>query len=128
MCTGKFYDYIVQNSEVKKGSVKELVYRVLFGHNRSNSKADLVFKSLFPTIHHFIKLYKQEFGNYKVLAHQLQRAESDLIYNKIVKKIMSSQPEIKIITIHDSLIFASRWRSVVERIFYAELSSELDLN
>lgn len=128
VCTGKFYDYILQNSNVVKGAVKEVVYKVLFGHNRSNSKADLVFKGLFPTVYHFIKLYKREFGSYKILAHQLQRAESSLIYNKIVKKIMTTRPEIKIITIHDSLIFASKWRSIVESIFQDQLISELDLN
>ena len=46
--------------------VKEYTYKVLFGRNGTNSKADKIFSSLFPTIHHFIKLYKKENDDYKV--------------------------------------------------------------
>ena len=111
-----------------KSEIKELTYKVLFGRNRNNSKADIVFSQLFPTIHHFIKLYKKEFGNYKILAHDLQRAESSLIYNKIIKKLMLIHPEIKIITVHDSIIFPKRYKNEVESIFNWELSNHFDLN
>ena len=108
-----------------KGAVKEMTYKVLFGHNRVNSKSDKIFSSIFPTIHHFIKLYKKEWSNHKILAHDLQRAESNLIYNKIIKKIMLLNPEIKIITVHDSLVFPKKYRDIVQSIFDYELSAEL---
>lgn len=125
---GNFYQYLMQlTGEKDRKNVKELTYKVLFGHNRSNSKSDLVFTSAFPTIHTFIKLYKKEFGNHKVLAHELQRTESNLIYNKIIKKIMLIYPDIKMVTVHDSIIFPKRFRSEVESIFYYELNQEFNL-
>ena len=113
--------------EKDKKKIKELTYKVLFGRNVSNSKADKVFSGVFPTIHNFIKLYKREHGSYKVLSHDLQRAESNLVYNKIVKKIMLLHPDIKIITVHDSLVFPDKFRDIVNDIFNYELNSEFNL-
>lgn len=125
---GTFYQYLMQMTGIKqKSEVKELTYKVLFGRNRSNSKSDKIFSQLFPTIYHFIKLYKKEWGSYKVLAHHLQREESKLIYNKVIKKIMILHPDIKIITVHDSIIFPVKFRTEVESIFNWELSQEFDL-
>lgn len=126
--TGNFYQYLMQISgEKDRNLVKEMTYKVLFGHNKSNSKSDKIFQNIFPTIYNFIKLYKKEFGNHKVLAHELQRQESNLIYNRIIKKIMLIYPDIKIITVHDSLIFPSKWRKEVSDIFTLELENELIL-
>lgn len=125
---GNFYQYLMQVTGQKdRKLVKEFTYKVLFGRNASNSKADKAFSNIFPTIHHFIKLYKREYGNYKVLAHDLQRAESNLVYNKIINKIMILHPEIKIVTVHDSIIFAKKYRDVVTAIFDYEISQEFSL-
>lgn len=126
--SGNFYQYLIQMTGIKdKKQVKELTYKVLFGHNRINSKPDKTFSSLFPTIHHFIKLYKKEWGNHKILAHDLQRAESNLIYNKIVQKVMIIYPDVKLITVHDSLIFPKKWKSEITSIFEYELSQQFNL-
>ena len=125
---GNFYQYLMQLSGIKeKSKVKELTYKVLFGRNRYNSKSDIFFSQLFPTIYHFIKLYKKEFGSHKVLAHYLQRAESDFVYNKVIKKLMLLYPDLKIVTVHDSIIFTKKYRSEVQTIFDWELSQEFDL-
>lgn len=125
---GNFYQYLMQiTGNDQKKSVKELTYKVLFGHNRSNSKPDIIFSSVFPTIHNFIKLYKKEWSNHKVLAHDLQRAESNLIYNKIIKKIMLLHPHIKLITVHDSIVFPKKYKTEVESIFDYELFNEFNL-
>lgn len=126
--SGNFYQYLMQvTGEKDRKVIKEMTYKVLFGHNRSNSKVDIIFCSNFPTIHNFIKLYKKEFRSHKVLAHDLQRAESNLIYNKIIKKIMLIFPDIKIVTVHDSLIFSKKWKNEIEQIFNNELDLELNL-
>ena len=126
--TGKFYQYLMQvTGEKQRGLIKEMTYKVLFGRNRSNSKPDMIFSNVFPTIYNFIKLYKKEFNNHKILAHDLQRAESNLIYNKIINKIMLIYPEIKIITVHDSIVFAKAHREKIQKIFDYELSNEFDL-
>jgi hypothetical protein len=125
---GYYYQYVMeQTGEEDKRKVKEMTYKVLFGRNVANSKADKFFKTLFPTIHNFIKLYKKEHGDYKILAYDLQKAESNLIFNKMIKTIMNIYPEIKIITIHDSIVVQKKYRDIVNNIFQSEISKEFNL-
>ena len=125
---GYYYQYVMEKTgEEDKRKVKEMTYKVLFGRNVANSKADKFFKILFPTIHNFIKLYKKEHGDYKILAYDLQKAESNLIFNKMIKNIMILHPEIKIITIHDSIVVQKKYRDIVNNIFQNEISKEFNL-
>ena len=116
---GIYYDWVSDKWGVgNKKQIKELNYKVLFGRNQTNSKADKLFKSTFPTIHNFIKLYKKENNNnYKVLAYALQKAESNLIFNKIIKKVKLKYPHIKIVSIHDSIIIPKKYHNEVNEIF-----------
>lgn len=123
--SGKYYEFMMQQLKITdKKEIKRLTYKVLFGRNASNSRADKYFKQIFPSIHNFIVLYKKEFGDYKVLSHELQKMESKLIFNTIIKKIMILYPHIKIITVHDSIIVAQKFRDEVETIFNSELLNE----
>ena len=125
---GMYYQYIMDYLETNdKVAVKEMTYKVLFGKNASNSKADKIFIKLFPTIHNFIKLYKREYKDYKVLAYDLQKAESNLIFNKIIKEVMNTHPEIKMITIHDSIVIPESYKDLVNAIFYTKLYEEFNL-
>lgn len=125
--SGKYYEYIKQVLNIEERSdVKEMTYKVLFGRNSSNSKADKNFKAIFPTIHRFIQLYKKENGDYKVLAYKLQKMESNLIYNKIIKKIIISNPNIKIITVHDSIVIPTKYKNEVNAIFQTEIIKEFN--
>jgi hypothetical protein len=126
--SGRYYQYIMDNFGIKdKSTVKELTYKVLFGRNGSNSKADKMFSKLFPTIHNFIKLYKKENGDYRVLAYELQKAESNLIFNKIIRQIMTLYPDIKIVTVHDSIIVPISRKDEVNAIFKVKLYEEFGL-
>lgn len=123
--SGNFYQYIMNVTGIKnKTEVKEFTYKVLFGRNSSNSKADKIFSSVFPTIHNFIKMYKRENGDYRVMAYDLQKAESNLIFNKIIKQIISTSPEIKIVTVHDSIIVAKTHKESVWSMFQTKLLEE----
>lgn len=125
---GLYYQYVMDCTGTNdKKLVKEWTYRVLFGRNASNSKADKVFASLFPTIHVFIKLYKKEVGNYRLLSHNLQKAESNLIFNKIVRSVMDRIPSVRMVTVHDSIIVQQRYRDAVESIFEEVISKELGI-
>ncbi len=125
--SGKFYQYLIDNSSyTEKKTVKKFIYKVFFGKN-FNSKADNLFKSLFPTIHQFIKYYKKEKGDYRILAHDLQNLESNLIFNKIVKELMYIYPEIRIITVHDSIICNLKYRKIVENVFNTNLKKEFKI-
>jgi hypothetical protein len=103
-----------------------LTYKVFFGQNRDNSKYDKLFSSLFPTIHNFIKLYKKEHNDYRILAYDLQKAESNLIFNNIIRKVMIFNPDIKIVTVHDSIIIPKKWKKEVSNIFYQEIFDNFD--
>ena len=119
---GNYYQYLVDNLNLTdKNVAKELTYKVLFGRNHMNSKWDKFFQKLFPSIHYFIKLYKKDHNDYKVLAYTLQKMESDLIFKDIIGTIISIEPDVKIITIHDSIIIPSRFRNLVEPIFNSKL-------
>jgi hypothetical protein len=115
---GIYYQYVMDSSGIKdRRIVKEWTYKVLFGRNASNSKADKLFSSLFPTVHNFIKLYKKEKGDYRILSHELQRAESNLIFNKIARTIIERLPHVRMVTVHDSIIVQQRHRNEVQSIF-----------
>jgi hypothetical protein len=127
--SGTYYQYVMnQLGESNKKKVKEMTYKVLFGRNIASSKVDKNFKKLFPTIHQFIKNYKKEHGDYRVLAYDLQKAESDLVFNTVIKKVMQFYPEIKLITIHDSIVIPRKYKEEVNQIFEIELKKEFNIN
>ena len=127
--SGTYYQYVMnQLGEKDKKKVKEMTYKVLFGRNIANSKVDKSFKKLFPTIHQFIKNYKKEHGDYRILAYDLQKAESDLVFNTVIKKVMQFYPEIKLITIHDSIVIPRKYKEEVNQIFEIELKKEFNIN
>lgn len=124
---GKYYEYLMQELKIhERSKVKELTYKVLFGKNAANSKADKLFKNMFPTIHNFIKLYKKEKGDYRSLAYDLQKMESELIFNKIIAKIIDYNSDIRIITIHDSIVVSKKYKDEVNSIFQTELIKHFD--
>lgn len=149
--SAKFYQYIMSKSNIKdKDKVKKLVYTVFFGKNNQYVEYNKVFLNLFPTIFEFIMQFKninksvnakdktvkwiksikpktQSLDDYKKLAHQLQRSESNLIYNIIIKEIMTKHPQIPIITIHDSIMFPKRYKEVVEEIFRRNIKEAFNI-
>jgi hypothetical protein len=125
---GIYYQYVMDaTGNNDRSVVKEMTYRVLFGKNAHSCKADKVFSSLFPTIHNFIKLYKKEKGDYRVLAYELQKAESSLLFNRIVKNVMQQMPDVKMVTVHDSIIVPFRHRDSIEAIFNLRLYEEFGI-
>ena len=125
---GNYYQYLIDNLKLRdKSEAKELTYKVFFGKNHTNSKWDKLFRSLFPTIHHFIKLYKKDHNDYKILAYTLQRMESKLIFGDIVKTIMIVNPNIKILTVHDSIIVQKKHRDIVSSIFNSKIYENFDI-
>ena len=124
---GNYYQYIMNVLGIKsRNDAKELTYKVLFGRNITSSKSDIGFRKVFPTIHNFIKLYKKESGNYKMMAYDLQKAESNLIFNRIIKRVILLHPEIKMITVHDSIVFPKKYKDIVNDIFEKELKNEFN--
>lgn len=94
-----FDDYLVeQNKEYDREPFKETFFReVFFGRKVSG-----YFWDLFPSVANIIAHVKKD--DYRSLAWMMQRAESDLIINKICGRIMEEYPKCFISTIHDSIL------------------------
>ena len=123
---GVFYKHLSKisgNKNVKE--VKKNVFEIFFGHNNQNSTSRL-FSGFFPSIFNFLRVIKRERGDYRWVSHQLQRLESDFIFNKVIKKIYSRDPNIKLFTVHDSIFCRKDRFGFVDSIFISEIKKEFD--
>ena len=119
---GLLYKHLMDKLLIKdKKEAKSLIYNVFFGTNNQRYSHDVAFKKVFPTIYGFIKAYKKVNNSHCTLAHDLQRAESQFIFNEVIREIMDTHPQIKLFTVHDSIIFAKKWKKEVESIFNRRL-------
>jgi len=121
---GIIYDDIVEKIDgiENRDEAKMLVYKVLFGKNGDFKKTSKIFKQLYPNVLQFIQNYKETKGDHKMMSHELQRIESDFIFNNVITKIKIKNPKVRIITVHDSLIFPCKYEKEVSKIFYDELN------
>lgn len=121
--SGLIYDDILNKyKNIKtRDDAKILVYKTLFGKNGKNS----IFKDLYPTVFNFIKKYKEEIGDHKSISHELQKIESEFIFNNVIGKIVTKNPSIKLCTVHDSIIYPCEYKSIVESIFNEEISKTI---
>lgn len=119
---GKFYKYYEDRCDIKgKKKVKKSVYKVLFGKNFEDSD-NLAFKSIFPSIFSFIIKYKEKNNDYKSLAYDLQRSESNLLFNNIVKELILISPDIKLFTVHDSIAYPKKYKKIVNEVFNKKMT------
>lgn len=126
---GRLYQHFIDVYKYKdKSDVKKnLIYKVLFGENGTHKdKANKIFRKAFPTIHDFIKNYKSSKKSYKSLSHALQRIESELIFNKIIKEIMNKDMSISLFTVHDSICFPKSYKYTIEEIFNKHVQYLID--
>lgn len=125
---GRLYQHFIDvyKYQDKKDVKKNIIYKVLFGKNNNNNKANRTFRKAFPTIFEFIKRYKEDKDDYRALSHSLQRIESELIYNRIIKEIMHTDISINLFTVHDSICFPKSSRPIVEEVFNRHVKSLID--
>jgi len=118
---GLIYDDIISNiSYVKtKKEAKIFIYKVLFGNNNNYLSKD--FEKLYPNVFLFIKNFKKNKKDYKSMSHELQRIESNFIFNIVINKIKKINKNIIIITIHDSIVFQCKYKNIITKIFNEEL-------
>lgn len=117
---GLIYDEMFEKYPNKINSrteAKILMYKVLFGNNLDNKKESIIFKSLYPSVYEYIKEFKKITKNYKFISHELQKLESDFIFNCVVTEIKKKIPNIRLFTIHDSIVFPKKYKEEVNIIF-----------
>ena len=115
---GRLYEYVIMNTNIQcRRKIKKLMYTVFFGTNHLNKKENKIFKNLFPSIFNFIREYKKEKDNYRALAYELQRSESNLLFNTIIRDISDKYPDIPFFTVHDSITIKASDYEKVKEIF-----------
>ena len=115
---GIIYEEIMSKCDIKtRDDAKKMMYKVMFGKNGEHSDLNLLFYNLFPTVYKFITKYKTDHGCYKELSYKLQNIESDFIFNKVIPHILKKEPDIILFTIHDSICYPLKYRSIVNDIF-----------
>ncbi len=117
---GLIYDEIQQRfPDIIKNrqDAKMLMYKILFGKNGTRKIENKMFKELYPTVFNYIKEFKILSDSYKSLAHELQNLESNFIFNTVIVELIKKFPHIKFFTVHDSIIFPSKYKEEVSLIF-----------
>jgi len=137
--SGQIYEYLMsefikEGLQLSRSETKRQVLRILFARNRMpkdeiNKKCRLIFKDRFPTVHRiFSKIRGSEkgdkFQNFKRFAILLQRIESYLMLDIILKRIYKELPGTIAITVHDSIMTGVLTNDVeaVKKIMIDELT------
>lgn len=115
---GIIYDIIAEEMDISRSECKTKMFCLLFGENKWNSPIDRAFKKHFPEVYNWIVEEKTKANNYKIIAHELQRKESKLIFDTIIYRLKKEIPSIRLFTVHDSIIYPKKWKNKVEEIFY----------
>ena len=135
VASGQFYEYLMTEFSLNRDETKRQVLRILFARNRMpkddiNKKCRQIFKDSFPTVHRiFSKVRGHEkgdrFSNYKRFAILLQRIESYLMLDIILKRIYKELPGTIAVTVHDSIMTGILTNNVeaVRKIIIDELTS-----
>ena len=77
------------------------MFRWLFGKDPRSPVACLV-RQQFPTVHRMVHRLKA--GNYRRLAHRLQRIESQFLFDDVIPRLLARHPDTWMVSIHDSLL------------------------
>jgi hypothetical protein len=137
---GTFYEYLMsefasEGLHLDRSETKRQVLRILFARNRSpkdetNRKAREVFKTRFPTVHRIFSKVRgnargDKFTSFKRFAILLQRMESYLMLDVVLKRIYRELPDVVAITIHDSIMTGVMTNNVeaVKTILIEELTN-----
>ena len=116
---GLIYEDIIEKSKLnERYEAKELIYKVLFGDNlKTNKKLNKIFRDLYPSVYEYILEFKENKNNYKELSHELQKMESNFIFNTVIKEIYETYPDIILFTVHDSIVCSKSNYNNVKVIF-----------
>jgi hypothetical protein len=130
---GKIYEYIQQElnlSDNSREAVKVAVFQILFTDNRfiGQVKAEpkRAFKRLFPDVYKVLSLIKK--GNSKLLPILLQRIESEIILNRVAKRIEIERPDLPLFTIHDSVVTSVGNELYIQFVMKEEMENAIGLS
>jgi len=130
---GKLYEYLKEKlnlSDNSRKAVKGAVFQILFTDNRfiGQVKAEpkRAFKRLFPDVYDVLSLIKK--GESRLLPILLQRVESEIILNRVAKRIEIERPDLPIFTIHDSVVSTLGNELYIQCIMMEEMEKAIGLS
>jgi hypothetical protein len=94
-------NYKVISSTKVSDELKEKVFQVLFDKNHHASKEKQIFYELFPGAERAFSLLRMD--NYKNFVNSLQRMESHIVLNVIIKRLNLEHPDMVATPIYDSI-------------------------
>jgi len=132
--SGEFYkcisDKMHPGSTFDKKLIKVMVLTVFFSDNRFIAQREAndkrAFKTHFPEVYKVFSLIKKK--DKRILARILQSIESDIIINRVTKRISREKPELPIFTIHDSVATIQGYEYYVAGVITEEVKSFTDLD
>lgn len=109
-----------RNIKVSNNFKVTLFSKIFFGTHKRKSKEEKVFEELYPTTHFSIRYLKHVKG-YKSLSEILQKREAYIIFQEVIKKLLSLNIT-DFVTVHDAiLVKESDYKTtikVMEECFY----------
>ncbi len=128
--SGKFYEYLMDkmNFHGERYEFKKRFFgRVFYSENNPHYvfNESKIFNNLFPNVSKIIDYYKRDDNSALPIA--LQKAEREIIINKIVKRIVTERPNLPIGTIHDSILTSQNNENYVRDVMYQEFYKEYKL-
>lgn len=132
--SGDFYEkmsaLVYPSESFNKQKIKEMIFTVFFSRNKFigqvGAKPKRDFKTAFPSVYEIFRQLKVK--NHTVLAHILQRIESEIIIQRVAKRIASERPELPIFTIHDSVATTDGNEDYVATVIKEEVFNMTGLN
>jgi hypothetical protein len=116
-CDGNFYNHLMELNDIpleQRAEYKVQFFTdIFFSKNPKMVKGALKqFEEIYPNVYQEIRKYKEH--DYKLLAHDLQKIEADVIINGIIKSLFKQNKEIPIVNVHDAIYTAPDFAPTVE--------------
>ncbi len=128
---GKFYEYLMKEAGIKQEKRQEFKKRffgkIFFCNTQDHYtyREAKLFRKLFPNVYEIVTDYKKK--DYKQLAINLQRAEAEIMINKVCKRIAEERPEIFVSTIHDSILTTEENKGYICNVILNEFEKNFNL-
>ena len=113
---GKFYERAavsLDQPKLPRKEIKTSFFESLYGRVETtrNSTIFKLIEQVSPSFAAAILDLKR--NNHAALAHALQRTESDIVIDQCCRRLMESEPEMPLITVHDELMTTAEHKKLV---------------
>jgi len=98
------YENLVDDTGYPREVVKGLLLAVMYGHpNDMCTKVGLAFKARYPAVFAAVAQLNLEWGHGS-LPREMQRLESTVMIDRVVRRLIREQPRVPLVTIYDGIM------------------------